>query len=244
MPTEQAVQRAPGVRALSALLVLARPGKLFARVEDAPFYGWALVAILVLVSLLGFLEVRTGLIDRSIDQRTEEALATLENNQGHLVDRIELRDRMEVIRKGGEFNKMLARLGVVVFTPARFLVSWLLIASLLYVMVAMTGRKPEYHTLLAICVFAGMVEFLGCIVRLGMVVAYRTTFVDTSLAMLAPVGMPTPLAGIDPFSIWFWVLVGIGLTVTRQLSRRVAIGSCLTMALLASGGRIAISYMG
>ena len=243
IPSEQPVRRGRGANGWTALLVLARPATVFARVEDVPVYGWVLVSILVFVALLGFIEVRTGLIDRSIDQQTETSLATLEKNQGHLLDRIELRDRMDGIRKGGEFNKMLARLGVIAFHPARLLVAWLLVASLLYLTVAMTGRKPEYHTLLSICVFAGAVDLVACIVRLGMVITYRTTMVETSLGMLAPAGAATPLVALDPFRIWYWVLVAIGLTVTRQLSRRMAIGACVSMALVASGGRVAMSYL-
>lgn len=232
--------RALGIGA--ALTVLASPGRVFARVEDTGAYGWLLAALLIFVALIGFVEVKTGLIDRSVDQQTESALATLEREQGHLLDRIELRDRMDGIRKSGEFTKLLSRLGVVVFSPSYLLASFLLLASILYAVVALTGRKPEYHTLMAICVFAGVVELLGALVRLGMVLAYRTTYVDTSLGMLAPAGASTPLSAIDPFRLWFWVLVGIGLTVTRQLSRRMAIVSCVALAMVAAGVRVALSF--
>ena len=229
-----------GVR--HALQVLASPRAVFERVEDTGAYGWALVVLLALVLLIGYAEVQTGLIDRVVDQNTEAALASLEETQAHLVDRVELRERMEDLRKAGEFNKLLYRLGVIVFTPTYLLASFLLIASVLYAIVALTGRKPEYHTLMSICVYAGFIELIGYSVRLAMVIYYRTTEVDTSLRMLAAPGEPSPLAAIDPFRIWFWVLVAFGLIVTRQLSRRMAIASCAVSGLLAAGVRLAVEY--
>ncbi|MHC4698088.1 MAG: YIP1 family protein, partial [Planctomycetota bacterium] len=224
-----------GVR--HALLVCASPRRLFGRVEDTGAYGWTLATLIALVMLIGYTEVKTGLIDRSMDQRTEEALAALEKSQAHMVDRIELRERMDDARKAGEFNKLLARLGGIVFAPAHLLASLLLIAAVLYAVVALTGRKPEYHTLMSICVYSGFITLIAHIVRLAMVICYRTTEVNTSLEMLAAPGKPSALAAVDPFRIWFWVLVVIGLIVTRQLSRRMAIVSCTLMALTAAGLR-------
>ncbi len=106
-PTER-VKPMLGVR--HALLVYAAPRSLFARVEDTGAYGWALVTLLTLVMLIGYAEVQTGLIDQTVEQRTEESLAELEKKEAHLIERVELRDRMEAIRKQGEFNKLITRL--------------------------------------------------------------------------------------------------------------------------------------
>jgi hypothetical protein len=225
-----------------ALMVFTSPRALFARVEDTGAYGWALVVLITLIILIGYAEVQTGLIERSIDQRTEAALAKIEESQAHLVDRVELRDTMEDVRKAGEFNKLLSKLGGIVFTPVYMLASLLLIASILYAAVALTGRKPEYHTLMSICVYAAFIELVGYGVRLAMVIYYRTTYVDTSLGLLAAPGEPSPLVAIDPFKIWFWVLVVLGLIVTRQLNRRIAVVSCVLMALVAAGTRVGMQY--
>ena len=184
-----------GVR--HALLVCTSPRRLFGLVEDTGAYGWALAALIALVMLIGYTEVKTGLIDRSMDQRTEEALAALEKSQAHMIDRIELRERMDDVRKAGEFNKLLARLGGIVFAPAHLLASLLLIASVLYAVVALRGRKPEYHTLMSICVFSAFIELIGQVLRLAMVIYYRTTEVNTSLDILADAGKPSLLAAIE-----------------------------------------------
>ena len=235
-------ERGPlGVR--HALLVFATPRVLFDRVEDTGAYGWALVTLLGLVMLLGYSEVQTGLIDRVVDEKTEKQLAQLEETQMNLVDRIELKDRMESIRKAATFEKTMTRIGEVAVKPMYLLASFMLIASALYAMVALTGRKPEYHTLMSICVYAGFIELAAVVLQLAMMLYFRTTVIDTSLRVLGPFGKFNPLAGIDPFRIWFWVLIGIGLTVTQQLSRRMAIATCSVMCLLAIGGRVALEYV-
>lgn len=225
-----------------ALQVFTRPRLLFDRVEDTGRYGWSLLTLIVLVVLIGYAEAQSGLIDRAVDRQTETALATLEKTQATLVDRVELSDRMEGIRKQGEFNKLISRLGVIVFAPIYLLGSLLLISSILYALVALTGRKPEYHTLMSICVYSGFVLLAGAMLRLAMVLFYRTTALDTSLAALAAPGEPSVLAAVDPFRLWFWVLVTMGLLATRQLGRKLAIACCLMMVLIGFGVRVAITF--
>lgn len=231
------------LRLRDALLVLASPGRVFARIEDTGAYGWALVTFLILVFLIGYSKVQTGLIDQDIDRQTERSLAELEKTQGHLLDRVELADRMESIRKAAVFNKTIARLLEVIWAPIYFLASFLLIASLLYAVVALTGAKPEYHTLMSICVYAGFIELVAFGLVLAMLVAFQTTRVNTSLAMLAEPGSPTVLSAIDPFRVWFWVLVAMGLTVTRQLTRRMAILACSLFCAIALGVRMGLAYV-
>jgi len=97
---------------------------------------------------------------------------------------------------------------------------------------------------MSICVFAGFVDLAGCLLRLAMMICYRTTAVDTSLGMLAPVGKPTWLSAVDPFRLWFWILVGLGLAVTHQLGRRGAIAWCASLFLIASAARVGLEYAG
>ena len=229
-----------GVR--HVLLVFASPRALFARVEDTGAYGWALVVLLGLFVLIGYAQVQTGLIDTDVERQIEQRRAELEKTQGDLVDRVQLRDRMEEITKAGEFNKLISRLLVIGVSPALMLASFLFIASVLYAVVALTGRKPEYHTLMSICVYSGFIELFGYLIRLVMMLYYRTTQVDTSLAALGTPGEPSVWAAVDPFRIWFWVLVAIGLAVTRQLSRRMAVVSCVLMCLVTFGARVGMLY--
>ena len=50
------------------------------------------------------------------------------------------------------------------------------------------------------------------------------------------------LSGVDPFRIWFWVLVAIGLTVTQQLSRRMAIVCSTVLGLVGIGVHAGLAF--
>lgn len=232
----------PALGLRHALLAYAAPRSLFSRVEDTGAYGLALAILLGLMCLIGYAQVQTGLIDQTVDRKTEKRLSDIEKNEGELKDRIALKERFDGVHKQAGFEKMIARLGSVVLAPVFMLGSFLLISSIFYAIVALTGRKPEYHTLMSICVYAGFIELLGAMIGLAMMWYYRTIDVGTTLAALAPPGKPSVLAAIDPFRIWFWVLVAIGLTVTRQLSRRMAIASCVLMGLVGFGIRAAAQF--
>ena len=224
------------------LLVYASPRSLFARVEDTGVYGWALVTLLVVVVLVGYATVQTGLIDLDVARKTEQAKAEIEASQGDLVDRQDLRDRMEPVDKKGEFNRVMARLWAVVFTPVYLLGSFLLIASVFYALVALSGRKPEWHTLMSICVYSGFIELAGLLLGFAMMMYYGRLDVPTSLGALATPGEPSWLFALDPFRIWFWVLAAMGLTITQQLRRWVAITSCTMLCLVGMGARVAMQY--
>ena len=229
-----------GVR--HALLVYSSPSALFRRIEDTGAYGWALVVLLGLVTLVGYVQVQTGLLDRLVDEGTNKSLKQIEDNRTNLVERGQLRETMENARKQGEFFKTLKRLQVIVFSPVKMLAEYLLIAASLYAVVALTGRKPEYHTLMSICVYSGFIELIAYILRVCMMMYYGTINVDTSLALLADPGRGTVLAAFDPFLIWFWILVAMGLIVTQQLSRRMAIVSCSMLCIGTMGMRVGLSF--
>jgi hypothetical protein len=229
-----------GVR--HALMVYVAPRALFNRVEDTGAYGYALLTLIGLVMLIGYAKVQTGLVDRNVEMATEKKLADLETNQRNLVDRVQLKEAMEAVRKEAVFSKTITRLGVIVLQPIYLLGSFLLIASVLYAMVALTGRKPEYHTLMSICVYAGFIELTGYVVELLMMFYYRSTEVGTSLTGLGTGVMAKVLGGVDPFRIWFWVLVAIGLIVTQQLSRRMAMFACTMLGVFGAAVHVGLAF--
>jgi hypothetical protein len=195
-----------------------------------------------LVTLIGYAKVQTGLIDRDVEQATQQQLLELEKTQGHLIDKTQLKDQMESIRKSSEFSKVVTRLWVVVVSPVQLLTSFMLISAVLYAMVALTGRKPEFHTLMSVCVYAGFVIVAAKALELAMMVYYGSTRVDTTLAAMAPPGKASFWQGIDPFNLWFWALVGVGLIVTNQLSRKMAVFAVVLLAAVTTGARIGLAY--
>jgi len=230
-----------GLRYAPAVLV--DPGAVFRHVAESGRYGWTLGALLLLTTLIGWATVETGLIDRQVDGETLTRLAELEREQFDLLSRAELSERLEKIRKSAEFTKLIRRGGAVLAAPASLLASVMLIAALLFAAVALTGNKAEYATLLAVCVYAAVIWVLAAGLRLAMMLAFRTLEVDTSLALLVPgregfETLRTILSAIDPFRVWFWILVGTGAVVTGQLSRRWAVITCTLFCLVASGARL------
>lgn len=230
------------------------PRRLFARVEDVTAWGWPLLVLLATVTLIGYAMVQTGLIDREVDRQVAAAIARIDGTQRDVVERSALREMYAEEHKMGEFKKLLTRMQVVVAEPAKALASVLLIAAVLYGVVALTGRKPEWHTLLTICVFAAFIDALRLLVLLVLMLHHGTLDVHTSLAMLPrfmagregaePVALAALsglLTAVDPFRIWFWLAVIVGLKTTAQLSGWRAWATCVLCWLIPAGARCALS---
>lgn len=236
-------------------LVLLAPRGVFARIEDIGLCGWPLLILLVVVTLIGHATIQTGLIDRQVDQSVNERIAVLDSRQRDVVERSALSELYAEARKAGEFEKLLTRMQVVVAAPVSTLASVLLIAAVLYGAVALTGRKPEWYTLLTICVFAAFVEALRLLTTLALMLRFASLHVDTSLAPLgrmllaerenmdpnALAAIPALLTAVDPFRIWFWLLIIIGLSATRQLRGWRAWLVCVLCWMVGGGVRSAIA---
>ncbi len=250
--SEGSVRRTVGVRDIP--LVLLAPRRVFARVEDVAAWGWPLVLLLTFVTLIGYATVETGLIDREVDRTVGEAIARIDSQQRDVVERSALREMYDNEYKQGEFTKLLERIRVILAEPAAALATALTVAAFLYGVTALTGRKPEWHTLLTICVLAGFIDALRLLARLGLMLHCRSLEVDTSLALLThwfaqtPSVSPTALAvasglltALDPFRIWYWLVTITGLSVTSQLPGWRAWLTCGLCWLAAAGGRCGVA---
>ncbi len=247
---QQAKPRPVAVRDIP--LVFVQPRGLFRRVEDVAAWRWPLVILLALVTLVGYATVQTGLIDRQVDQQVWQRIAAIDAQQRNVVQRSELRDLYQNEYEMGAFWKVLNRIRAVVVQPARVLAGVLVIAAVLYGVVALTGRKPEWNTLLTICVYASFIEALRLVVLLGLMLQYRTLDVDTSPARLVwflrddEMAATTlaaaygALSALDPFYLWFWGVVIVGLSATRQLVGWRAWLVCGLCWLAGGVGRVAL----
>ena len=211
--------------------VLWSPHQVFRVVEDVPRYGWALVILLACVALIGYAQVQTGLVDRLVDEHVQAQIQAVDLAQKDVIERSVLREQIDDIIEAGEFERVVRRIAVLLAMPARLFAGALLVAALLYGVVALTGRKPEWHSLLTITVYASSAIVLGLFVRLGLILYFQTLAVETSLMPLAlfaadnasvPPQALAALAGIlsavDPFELWFWWLVIAGCRATSQLA--------------------------
>jgi hypothetical protein len=192
---------------------------------------------------IGYLQVQTGLVDLEVDRRTAQDVADMEKHQAHALDALEFKDRVESIKGHGEFQKALLHLAYMFGTPVGLVVFFMGVAAALFAIVALTGRKAEYHTLLAICVHAGIMLVIAAVLQVAMMVYYRSGDVSTSLAPLGHNWDHGVLAAIEPFDLWFWALVYCGVVTTRQMGLGMARLTCATMALMMMGWRLAISQI-
>lgn len=250
MSAESVGTRRSTVGTLDIPLALFAPRRVFSRVEDVPAYGWPLVVLLVAVTLIGYAKIETGLIDREVERGVQQDIAALEADQLDVVERSALSKMIEEKYQEGEFRRLIRRVQVVVANPAATLATVLLLAAIFYGLVALAGKKPEWHTLMTICVFAGFVDIVGALVRLGFMLRFRTLAVDTSLgpavrlmnmegegAAVSTAMLSGLLSAVDPFRIWFWVLVACGLSVTSQLRGWKVWVCCTLFWLIAAGVR-------
>jgi len=235
-------------------VALVAPKRVFARVEDVGAYGWTLVWLLTAVTLLGFALIETGLVDREVDRDVQVRIAELEKTQADIVERSALSKLIEDAKQEGEFDRLMTRVAVIGANPLLTLATVLLIPAALYGFVALTGRKPEWHTLVTICVFASFADVLGELTRLVLMLRHQTLDVYTSLALLtqsgdfgsnlhgpAAVAVPAMLSSFDPFRVWFWLLMAVGLTTTSQVRGWKAWATCFGFWLIAAMVRTGVA---
>ncbi len=248
------IEKRRRVSVLDIPLALLAPRRLFARVENVTGYGGAFLVLLTALTFVGYATIETGLIDRSVAEASTKRQAELERQFADVVQRSNLIKALEEERKQCEFERLMKRLAVIVAAPLKELAAVLLIAAALYGAVALGGRKPEWHALLTICVFAGFVDVVASVVRLSLMLRHSTLQVDTSAALLArlapaaaQVSSAPPVAeillsAVEPFRIWFWLVVLAGVTVTAQLSKWRARVTCFLLWFTVSAVQVAMAF--
>ncbi|MEK6674860.1 MAG: hypothetical protein AABZ47_04300 [Planctomycetota bacterium] len=244
------------VGVLDIPLALLSPGRVFARVENVASYGWIFLTLLTVVTMIGWATVQTGLIDRQVAERLAATEAELEKQHYDIVARSAFRQMLEDARKQGEFDLLMSRASHVVARPLYVLASVLGISALLYGVVALTGKKPEWHTLMTIVLLACYVDVVQLLVRFVLMWRYASLDVDDSFGVfvrLLPVAaneqaaqtatlVGNCLSGISPFAIWFWVVVSMGLSRTTQLLGWRGRLTCLLFWMAAVVAKVGIAF--
>jgi hypothetical protein len=114
-----------------------------------------------------------------------------------------------------------------------------MLSAFLFLIVALRGGKPNFQVLLGVTTFASYVEVPRLIMQLVLTAQLHVSRVETSAAAFysrAEVGLGNYLLlrRLDPFEVWYYVLVGLGLYHTGQLNRRWAIATVCVLALFAA----------
>jgi hypothetical protein len=223
-----------------------RPGTLFAGLPVRNRSAAALLLLMALQALYAAGVVSTGVLDYEIDADTQKVMSRYAD-QPHSDESAEDVNRvLDALAKGGTFTKLLTRVLLIAGGPVQAAAAAGLLASVLFVVVALRGTaKPDFHLLAAVAIFAAYALVPRLLVRLFLVSQLQVSRVETSAAaFVAPpyvsLGLYLLLRRLDPFDAWYWALVGLGVWKTGQLSGRAAVVTVVVLAVLAALLQVAL----
>jgi Yip1-like protein len=236
VPPGQASERG-GSLARDLVRIYVSPGALFADLPRWNRSAAALVLLMALYALYGLAVLSTGVSDYENDLAAQEEIGRLPDQPRNDDNAEELDRQRDALEKGAVFGKMLARVEFVVGNPVLLAAAVGLLAGVLFIIVALWGAtKPDYHVLAGVVTFAAYVSVPCWLVRLLLISQLHVSRVETSAAVFAPAHAPLALylllRRLDPFEVWFWALVGLGLYRSGQLSRRGTVIAVVVLALL------------
>lgn len=225
-----------------------RPVSLFQRMPRQNRGRAALVCVLLLQVLLGWAVVSTGVYDYEILTQSQRSIN--EYARRHEDDQAEvLEETLEAMEKGAEFQMLLNRLWLWVGGPVRTLGVVGALTGLLFAVAALTGSRPDGPLLAGVVAFACLVEIPKRMLELWLMIATGSSRVETSLAAFATdpdisLWAYLLLRRLDPFEMWFWAALGVGLYQTGQTPRKsVTAATVVILALFAAVFHMAADVM-
>jgi hypothetical protein len=238
-PLERPLTHLPGSLLGDIGNLFLAPGRLFADLPRCNRSAAALLVLMILHVVYACAVISTGVPDYEIDLGTQKAINLVPEPNPADDNADQIAAKVTALEKLGVFNKLLTRVLMVAGSPVSALLSVAVVASLLFVIVALRGgAKPDFRLLTAVAVFAAYVEVPRMLVRLVLIAQLQALRVETSAAALFDLRtglLPfVLLRRLDPFVFWYWGLVGLGLWKTGQLSGRAALLAVVVLALLAA----------
>ncbi len=201
------------------------PGAMFGRLPQQHRSALPLLILILAEFGISLAILSTGVIDYEIDWLTERSW----KDQVQVDDRADPieteQKRAEHIEKQKTFSKQLARVMLLGGRPLWLLIEIGLLTVPLFAAVALRGGKPDLPLLAEIGVFAQFVEIPRQLLCLWLIAQLQVTRIETSAAVLVNsktvnLGMYILLRRLDPFVLWFWLLVLLGVWKTKQLRLR------------------------
>jgi hypothetical protein len=219
-------------------LAFVQPSRVFFNLPRVNRSTTALVILLLALAGLGHLTTRTGVYDYEVKRHANRmAFAYQKSHEGD-DDPNAATEMADSIEKGSEFQVIVNRLIAVVGKPLWTLCVVGLVGGFLFVAVALSGGKPKMSLLTGIVVFASFVQVPHAALKLYLTGLTKHTRVETSSA-----AFPTQLGGehgvslvgyialrrLNPFDLWFWALMFLGLRRAARMTVRGAVISVATM---------------
>lgn len=231
----------PGGTLLGDLVRLyVEPEALFAALPVVNRGAAALWLLLGLYALQAALLLSTGVHDYEIDRQTQRKMAREAERLPGDENADELVRNLEAMEKQAVFDRMLNRLLLLIGGPLRVLVGVIVVAALLYAVVALRGTaRADFALLAGVAVFAAWTQVPRLLLLLFLVPELGATRIETSAAAFVsapqtPLGTYLLLRRLDPFDVWYWLLVGLGAWKTGQLPFGRAVVATCGLALLST----------
>lgn len=224
--------------------VLFSPGKTFRSIAERPTWALALLVLLVLSGVVGFLGSQRMDYRDLFTQKMREA--------GQEVSEEQLDRQVSFMEKaGGPISAGGAAVGVAVISLIGALFYWLAFKLL--------GSEFSYKTSFAVTLHAAMPVAVSLLLSLPVILSRQTitygdmkrsggTYLQSNLAFLAPEGAPAwqiaLYACVDFFSLWSLALSVIGFrAVTRKSTQSVAV-TVFVIWLLFVAVRVGLASLG
>jgi hypothetical protein len=219
-----------------------RPSVLFSELPRCNRSISAFFLLLLCYGLYGWGVISTGVLDYEIECSAQGEIAQLRQHYQASrddEDSEKLTSKLDTAEKTAIFLKQLSRVNHLVIGPISLLFQLSLLAGILFMIIALRGGKPKFQLLFGIATFAALVEIPKLICRLLLISQLHISRVETSAAAFikgpeAGLGAYLFMRRFDPFTIWFYILVGMGLYYSGQMKRRSAIVTACFLAVMAA----------
>jgi hypothetical protein len=146
-----------------------------------------------------------------------------------------------VMQMSSAVGGVLGIVGVLVVTAIIFFIT----AGLLHLFARMVGGKGRFRHARAVAAYAMLITTLGSLIKLPMMAAKKTMFVETGLALFLRNAGPSDklyrffMAGFDIFTIWWVVVLVFGVAAAYRLPKgKAAVAAGLIWAILAILGTV------
>jgi hypothetical protein len=215
------------------------PAALFAALPRCNRSVAALLLLMAIHLLYAVALVSTGVPDYETDLATQKEISRTEAQLRGDENSEERTRTLDALDKGAVFTKLLTRVLLIAGGPVQLLAGVGVLAGILFVAGALwSGTKPDFQLLSAVAVFAAYAEVPKLLLRLLLISQLQVARVETSAAafVAAPqvsLGLYLFLRRLDPFDLWYWALVALGLWKTGQFRSRLAVTLVAVLALLA-----------
>lgn len=214
--------------------VLVDPAKTFRALRERPTWLVALLVLLVLTSVVGYLVVER--IDPAAQETAMRDAFEERGMRGEELDR--------QVETAMSFNRRLAPFFPVIGVFFSLL-AYLIIAGVFLLGARLLGGTIGFKRSLATSLHASIPQAVGALLAIPIVLGRETidpevaqsgNFLPSSLAVLAPEdahwAVEALLGSIDFFSLWTLVLLVVGYRIVAGLSQKAAIGLTVTLWLV------------